>query len=74
VHVLGAEYASSFSMQFCHRLTREAGVTLIPVSAFYEDRSVAPKSLVRFVFCKTDEKLAVACEKLEAYINSKSGH
>lgn len=53
--------------QFCLRLTREAGVTLIPVSAFYADRATAPRTLVRFVFCKTDEKLNTACEKLRAY-------
>ena len=53
--------------EFCFRLTREAGVTLIPVSAFYEEESTAPKTLVRFVFCKTDEKLASACDALEKY-------
>jgi aspartate/methionine/tyrosine aminotransferase len=26
------------AVQFCYRLTAEAGVTLIPVSAFYADR------------------------------------
>lgn len=54
-------------LQFCFRLTREAGVTLIPVSAFYADRATAPKTLVRFVFCKTDAKLEAACVKLQAY-------
>lgn len=53
--------------QFCYRLTREAGVTLIPVSAFYADRSEAPRTLVRFVFCKTDAKLQAACDALRAY-------
>lgn len=55
------------SPQFCYRLTREAGVTLIPVSAFYSDRSEAPRTLVRFVFCKTDAKLQAACDALRAY-------
>lgn len=53
--------------QFCLRLTREAGVTLIPVSAFYKDRATAPRTLVRFVFCKTDDKLRAAVEKLLEY-------
>lgn len=57
-------------VQFCLRLTREAGVTLIPVSAFYADRATAPRTLVRFVFCKTDEKLNTACEKLRAYFGA----
>lgn len=30
--------SSEDDVQFCHRLTVEAGVTLIPVSAFYADR------------------------------------
>ncbi|KAI3436192.1 hypothetical protein D9Q98_002247 [Chlorella vulgaris] len=55
---------------FCYRLTAEAGVTLIPVSAFYADRATAPRTLVRFVFCKTDEKLQTACDKLRAYFNA----
>lgn len=33
----------------------QAGVTLIPVSAFYESRDAAPRTLVRFVFCKVGE-------------------
>jgi len=55
-------------VQFCYRLTREAGVTLIPVSAFYADKATAPRTLVRFVFCKTDEKLQTACDKLRRYL------
>jgi hypothetical protein len=42
-------------------------VTLIPVSAFYDDRTRAPKTLVRFIFCKTDDKLCTAVEKLRSY-------
>jgi aspartate/methionine/tyrosine aminotransferase len=52
-------------------MTREAGVTLIPVSAFYEDRASAPRSLVRFVTCKTDEKLDAACLALEKYFGGR---
>lgn len=54
-------------VEFCYRLTREAGVTLIPVSAFYADRASAPRTLVRFVFCKTEQKLQTACDKLRCY-------
>lgn len=54
-------------VSFCFHLTRHAGVTLIPVSAFYEDANAAPRTLVRFVFCKTDEKLSQACDRLEEY-------
>jgi aspartate/methionine/tyrosine aminotransferase len=51
----------------CKRLTVEAGVTLIPISAFYASDS-RPHNLVRFCFCKEDAKLDAACEKLAAYI------
>jgi aspartate/methionine/tyrosine aminotransferase len=54
-------------VSFCFHVTRHAGVTLIPVSAFYEDANAAPRTLVRFVFCKTDEKLTQACDRLEDY-------
>lgn len=57
---------------FCMRLTREAGVTLIPVSAFYTGE-VRPHHLVRFCFCKEDAKLLAACERLEAYLG-KAGN
>ncbi|GAB4823278.1 hypothetical protein N2152v2_010324 [Parachlorella kessleri] len=63
------EGSTEGDVAFCHRLTKEAGVTLIPVSAFYDDRSRAPRTLVRFVFCKTDEKLQTAVEKLHRYFD-----
>ncbi|KAK2075659.1 hypothetical protein QBZ16_001767 [Prototheca wickerhamii] len=50
-------------VSFCSRLTVDGGVTLIPVSA-----SKAPRNLVRFVICKTDEKLEAAVQKLRAYL------
>ena len=99
-----AEEEVEGDVAFCLRLTREAGVTLIPVSAFYlappaaggagalaegargsdnasgrgsgatsgsgsgaASRPPPPRTLVRFVFCKGDEKLALACDKLAAY-------
>ena len=48
-------------------LTKEHGVTVIPVSAFYADtESVdANHSLVRFCFAKTDSTLDKAIEKLQ---------
>lgn len=53
----------------CKRLTVEAGVTLIPLSAFYAS-DARPHNLVRFCFCKEDSKLDAACEKLAAYIKA----
>lgn len=47
-------------------LTKEHGVTVIPVSAFYADpqSDVANHGLVRFCFAKTDHTLDQAIEKL----------
>lgn len=70
-HPLPAHCSPTPLAQFCLRLTREAGVTLIPVSAFYADRAAAPRTLVRFVYCKTDEKLNTACNKLAAYFGGQ---
>lgn len=49
-------------MEFCQQLTREAGVTAIPISAFFEQD--APRHLIRFCFCKKPETLAAAVERL----------
>ncbi len=48
--------------EFCRHITIEAGVTAIPVSAFYE--SVPPRNLVRFAFCKDDKILEEAAGRL----------
>lgn len=50
---------------FAMRMTREAGVACIPVSAFYE--ADPPRSLVRFCFCKTDEVLNEAVRRLTGH-------
>ena len=44
------------------RLTRDAGVASIPVSAFYEEPPGDP--VLRFCFAKNDDTLARACERL----------
>ncbi|MEM7225161.1 MAG: aminotransferase [Pseudomonadota bacterium] len=50
---------------FCRMITTEAGVTAVPVSAFYLDGEV--DHFVRFCFCKQDQVLDQALEKLAAY-------
>jgi aspartate/methionine/tyrosine aminotransferase len=47
---------------FAAWLSREVGVTPVPGSSFY--REGGGRSLVRFVFCKTDEILAEAARRL----------
>jgi aminotransferase len=45
-------------------LSREVGVTPVPGSSFYRDGDERARSLIRFVFCKTDEILAEAARRL----------
>ncbi|NUB28387.1 aminotransferase [Azospirillum brasilense] len=54
---------------FCRRLTVEAGVTAIPVGAFFVQD--APRSFIRFCFSKRDEILDGAVERLRAYFTQK---
>ncbi len=50
--------------EFCHHMTVKAGVTAVPVSAFYDDAGKAPRNFVRFCFCKNDETLDEAINRL----------
>ncbi len=50
---------------FCRRLTAEAGVTAIPVSAFFVQD--APRSIIRFCFSKKDEILDSAVARLRKH-------
>lgn len=50
---------------FCQRLAREAGVALIPLSAFFE--AGEPSHLVRFAFCKKRALLEEALDRLERF-------
>ncbi len=50
---------------FCRHITTEAGVAAIPISAFYE--ADAPGHFVRFAFCKRDETLAEALDRLRRH-------
>ncbi len=55
--------AVSDDASFARRLTVEAGVAVVPVSAFY-DGTDAPRDLVRFCFCKQDSVLDEALARL----------
>jgi N-succinyldiaminopimelate aminotransferase len=50
---------------FCERLIREAGVALIPLSAFF--RSGTPDTFVRFAFCKQQSLIEEALARLEKF-------
>jgi aspartate/methionine/tyrosine aminotransferase len=52
-------------LAFCRFLTQEAGVAAIPVSAFYAPgASEPPNTLIRFAFCKREETLRAAIDRL----------
>ncbi len=51
-------------IEFTKHLIREIGVAVVPGSSFYFDSSMGSQ-LVRFCFCKKDETLEAAVEKLE---------
>ncbi len=50
-------------LEFCRRLPELAGVVGVPVSVFHDDVDAA-RTLVRFAFCKRDEVLIEAAERL----------
>jgi aspartate/methionine/tyrosine aminotransferase len=50
---------------FCRHITTEAGVTAVPVSAFYQGD--APQHFARFCFCKHDATLDKALELLRKH-------
>jgi aspartate/methionine/tyrosine aminotransferase len=52
-------------LDFARRLVVEAGVVVIPMSAFYLD--APPRSLVRFCFCKLDTTIDEALRRLRAW-------
>jgi N-succinyldiaminopimelate aminotransferase len=56
---------------FCRRLVIDAGVVLIPMSAFYE--SAPPRHLVRACFCKEDATIDAALERLHAWVARQRG-
>ena len=57
-------------VEACRTLTVKAGVTAIPVSAFYG--ADAPKHFIRFCFSKKDEVLDAALERLAAYAGKRA--
>ncbi|MBB4092139.1 aminotransferase [Ochrobactrum pecoris] len=57
-------------LDFCRRLTHEAGVTPVPVSSFYGARDV--RSHVRFCFAKREETLRDAVSLLAKWNNKRN--
>ncbi|HTW35093.1 MAG TPA: aminotransferase [Rhizomicrobium sp.] len=55
---------------FCERLTREAGVALIPLSAFFDGNK--PDHLVRFAFCKKRPVIEDVLARLERHFANRN--
>ena len=55
---------------FCRHITEQAGVTAIPVSAFYEGD--APGHYARFAFCKQDAVLDEAVARLSRHFAARA--
>lgn len=52
---------------FCRLLTEKAGVSCVPVSAFYHDPTTAPRHYIRFCFAKQQEAIDEALARLAAF-------
>ncbi len=53
--------------EFCERLARDAGVALIPLSAFFSGGK--PDTYVRFAFCKSQSLVEAALSRLETHFH-----
>lgn len=51
---------------FCRLITERAGVTAVPVSAFMRKGSI--NTLIRFCFCKKDDVLDAAADRLQRFL------
>ena len=52
-------------IEFTKHLIRNVGVAVVPGSSFYHDPNLGSQ-MVRFCFCKKDETLEAAAERLAA--------
>ncbi len=59
----GADLGYADGLALCHDLPRLAGVVAVPVRVFHDDPD-AGRSLVRFAFCKRDDVLHEAAQRL----------
>ena len=61
---LREQYGLADDVEFSRFLIKEIGVASVPGSSFFRD-SRSGKNLIRFTFCKKNETLAAAAERLE---------
>jgi len=58
-----SDFGFANDIEFTKHLIREIGVAVVPGSSFYENREMGSQQ-VRFCFCKMDETLEAAAERL----------
>ncbi len=58
-----SDFGYANDVEFTKYLIREIGVAVVPGSSFYHDKSLGAQK-VRFCFCKKDETLQAAAERL----------
>jgi aminotransferase len=59
-----SDFGHANDVEFTKYLIREIGVAVVPGSSFYHDKSLGAQK-VRFCFCKKDETLEAAAERLQ---------
>ena len=59
-----SDFGFANDVEFTKFLIREIGVAVVPGSSFYHDKTLGSQK-VRFCFCKKDETLAAAAERLQ---------
>lgn len=59
-----SDFGFADDIEFTKHLIREIGVAVVPGSSFYHDKSLG-KQKVRFCFCKKQETLEAAAERLQ---------
>jgi aminotransferase len=59
-----SEFGFANDVEFTHHLIRNVGVACVPGSSFYSDPALGAQQ-VRFCFCKKDETLHAATERLQ---------
>ena len=56
-------FGATDDVEFARHLVREVGVATVPGSSFFQDKALG-RGYVRFCFCKRDETLDEAIERL----------
>ncbi|MGH9820460.1 MAG: pyridoxal phosphate-dependent aminotransferase, partial [Pyrinomonadaceae bacterium] len=59
-----SDFGFANDVEFTKHLIREVGVAVVPGSSFYHDPSLGSQ-MVRFCFCKKDQTLEAAAERLQ---------